>query len=68
MPVRSIQRYYKDIFGDQKNTDNDQRYHGLKLRKKKTHQKLKQYITFNFIIELKEKLTYSYPMLCYSQQ
>lgn len=35
MPLRSIQRYYKDIFGDQKNTDNDQRYHGLKLRKKK---------------------------------
>ena len=34
MPVGSIQRYYKDIFGDQKNTDNDQRYHGLKLRKK----------------------------------
>ena len=29
---------------------------------------MKQYITFNFIIELKEKLTYSYPMLCYSQQ
>ena len=29
---------------------------------------MKQYITFNFIIELKEKLTYRDPMLCYSQQ
>ena len=29
---------------------------------------MKQYITFNFIIELKEQLTYRDPMLCYSQQ